>query len=121
MLILGAREMRAGMYVERGAPVSVEDVELLPGDDNDVVVSVGASGICHSDYSLVGGRHLPARPPVVLGHEGCGVVEAVGSKVTRVKPGDRVIAYWPSCGECFFCHHDSSHLCDGLPHVLSTA
>ena len=56
---------------------------------------------------------LPMPPPAILGHEGCGVVEAVGPAVTRVRVGDRVIgSFIPACGACWFCLRDQSHLCE---------
>ena len=77
--------------------------------------------MCHSDLSMWHGWvRIPL--PIVLGHEGAGTVESVGPEVTRVKPGDRVIAsFVPACGDCFWCLHDQSNLCQmsgqiaGLP------
>lgn len=78
----------------------------------DVVVRVGASGVCHSDLSVLDGT-LPVRPPVLLGHEGAGAVEWVGAAVTRVRPGDRVVAaLTPVCGSCWHCSRQETHLCE---------
>src|SRR5690606_24774783 len=67
---------------------------------------------CHSDYHLVSGATKHPMP-VVAGHEGAGIVEAVGAGVTRIQPGDHVILNWaPECGECFYCQHEKPNLCD---------
>jgi S-(hydroxymethyl)glutathione dehydrogenase/alcohol dehydrogenase len=77
-------------------------------------VHVDASGVCHSDVSAYEGK-VPMGTPLILGHEGTGTVLAVGSDVTRVKPGDRIIAsFVPACGDCYFCLHDQSQLCEGM-------
>jgi S-(hydroxymethyl)glutathione dehydrogenase/alcohol dehydrogenase len=104
--------MRAAIFVGQEQPLSVEDVEQLPPGPKDVVVRVGASGVCHSDLSVVHG-YVPLPPPTILGHEGTGIVEEVGPEVTSVKKGDRVIAaFTPACGLCFWCRHDQSNLCE---------
>jgi S-(hydroxymethyl)glutathione dehydrogenase/alcohol dehydrogenase len=104
--------MRAAVFVGNEQPLSIEDVEpSAPGDD-DVVVEIGASGVCHSDLSVIHG-YLPIPPGVVLGHEGTGRVVEVGTNVSRVAVGDRVVAsFVPACGECWFCLRDQSELCD---------
>src|SRR5437867_1187405 len=103
--------MRAAIFVEPEQPLVLEDVTPEPPGPRDVVVRVGASGVCHSDLSIVHG-YLPIPPGTILGHEGVGEVEAVGTEVTRVEPGDRVIAsFVPACGTCFFCVRDRSNLC----------
>ena len=104
--------MRAAIFVGQEQPLSVEDLEAPPPGPTDVVVRVGASGVCHSDLSVVHG-YVPIPPPVVLGHEGTGIVEEVGKEVTHFKKGDRVIAsFVPACGTCFFCLNDQSNLCE---------
>ena len=86
-------------------------VDLEPPRAGEVLVKVAAAGVCRSDWHLVTGatQHpLPAVP----GHEGAGVVEAVGEGVTHVQPGDPVILNWaPNCGTCFYCLHDRPSLC----------
>jgi Zn-dependent alcohol dehydrogenase len=84
---------------------------LEPPRAGEVLVQVAACGVCHSDYHLLSGatRH-PL--PVVPGHEGAGVVEAVGEGVTQVVPGDHVVLNWaPNCGRCFYCLRDKPNLC----------
>jgi S-(hydroxymethyl)glutathione dehydrogenase/alcohol dehydrogenase len=93
-------------------PLEIEDIKISDPGPHDVVVQVTASGVCHSDVSLWNGS-VPQPPPIVLGHEGTGVIESVGSDVTRVKPGDRVVAaFVPACGECFYCRQGQPYLCD---------
>src|SRR5438067_2074855 len=89
-----------------------DDVEVESPHAGEVKVRMGASGVCHSDLSMQNGT-IMAMPPIVLGHEGAGVVEEVGAGVTNVKPGDHVVISWvPQCGECFFCQHDQGYLCE---------
>jgi len=103
--------MRAALFVGVNEPIEVEEITPLPPGPRDVIVRIGASGVCHSDLSLVDGT-LPFPPPAVLGHEGAGVVEEVGSEVSTVKRGDRVISsFITSCGECWFCEHDLPYVC----------
>jgi S-(hydroxymethyl)glutathione dehydrogenase/alcohol dehydrogenase len=104
--------MRAAVFVGSEQPLVIEEVSPLAPGPRDVVVNVRASGVCHSDLSIVHG-YLPLPPGCILGHEGAGLVEAVGASVTRVKPGDRVIAsFVPACGTCWFCLHEKSNLCE---------
>jgi S-(hydroxymethyl)glutathione dehydrogenase/alcohol dehydrogenase len=103
--------MRAAIFTEQNGPMSVEDVTPVEPGPRDAIVHITASGVCHSDLHVISGA-LPMPPPAILGHEGCGVVEAVGSEVTRVSVGDRVIgSFIPACGHCWFCLRDESHLC----------
>jgi S-(hydroxymethyl)glutathione dehydrogenase/alcohol dehydrogenase len=103
--------MRAAIFT--GDPeLSVEDVTPIEPGPREVIMRIGASGVCHSDVSVTNGT-LPLPPPCILGHEGSGTVEWVGAEVSRVKVGDRVIAsFVASCGSCFFCLHGQSHLCE---------
>src|SRR5436305_5572396 len=78
-------------------------IEVREQRPNEVVVKIGAAGLCHSDVSVINGT-IPFPPPVVLGHEGAGVVEEVGSAVTMVKPGDHVVlTTLGNCGQCEAC------------------
>ena len=78
----------------------------------DVLVRVKASGLCHTDLEVIQGS-LAYPMPIVLGHEGAGVVEEVGAGVTRVRSGDHVILSWnPYCGHCFYCDRDLPILCE---------
>jgi S-(hydroxymethyl)glutathione dehydrogenase/alcohol dehydrogenase len=116
--------MKAALFVGVNEPISVEDVEPLPLGPRDVLVRITASGVCHSDLSLVDGT-LPFPPPAVLGHEGAGVVEEVGEDVTLVKVGQRVISsFIVSCGECWYCGNGMAFVCaetmqfHAKPHAL---
>jgi S-(hydroxymethyl)glutathione dehydrogenase/alcohol dehydrogenase len=103
---------RAAVLHEKDAPLSIENVTLPAPGPREVLVRNHASGLCHTDLEVIQGR-LAYPFPIVLGHEGAGVVEAVGSEVTTVRPGDHVIASWnPACGHCFHCVHDEPVLCE---------
>jgi len=92
--------------------VSIEEVELDAPKADEVLVRVAAAGVCRSDLHLVEGLLGAGRWPMVLGHEGAGVVEAVGERVTHVRPGDRVVfCIIPSCGACRACRSGRPSLC----------
>jgi len=102
--------MKAALHLELNQPLSVEDVTPIDPGSRDVLVRITASGVCHSDLSVINGT-LPAGK-VVLGHEGAGVIEKVGTDVIGLKVGDRVIgSFIPACGVCWYCLHDQSNLC----------
>ena len=104
--------MRAAVLREVNAPLRVEEVELAEPSPGEVAVRLAASGICHSDWNVITGS-TPNPMPVVLGHEGAGVVEAIGEGVNEVAPGDHVVLSWlPSCGRCFYCTRGRGVLCD---------
>src|SRR5436309_9477719 len=104
--------MKAAIYVGDATSLSFEQVKPNPPGPRDVVVRVGASGVCHSDLSIMRG-YAPLPPPMILGHEGVGIVEEVGSEVARVAVGDRVIgSFVAACGTCWYCLRDQSHLCE---------
>jgi S-(hydroxymethyl)glutathione dehydrogenase/alcohol dehydrogenase len=111
--------MRAAVFLAKDELLSVEDVTPTDPGPRDVVVRVAASGVCHSDLSVVDGT-LPGGPQI-LGHEGTGIVEAVGPEVRQVAVGDRVVGtFIPVCGVCWYCLHDQSHLCDQAFPVMFT-
>jgi Zn-dependent alcohol dehydrogenase len=101
-----------GAVLERtGGPLEVTELDLDGPKAEEVLVRLHASGVCHSDQNAIDGT-AEARCPTVLGHEGAGVVEAVGPGVTRVRVGDHVALSWtPSCGECSECLRDLPQLC----------
>ena len=104
---------RAAVVRERGL-LAIEEVRLAPPEQDEVLVRIHAAGVCHSDLHALRGE-LRAEPPLVLGHEGAGVVEAVGSAVTRCKPGDRVVINWlPACECCPTCLNGRHNLCERL-------
>jgi len=95
--------MKAAICYEAGAPLKVEEVTLDEPQVNEVLIKLTASGVCHSDLHFMKGEMYCAMP-VVVGHEGAGIVEKVGPGVTAVQPGDHVILMVSfSCGKCRFC------------------
>jgi S-(hydroxymethyl)glutathione dehydrogenase/alcohol dehydrogenase len=97
---------------DRNKEWSVEDIELDPPKQGEVLVALGGSGLCHSDEHVVTGD-LPTAVPIIGGHEGAGIVEEVGPGVTGLAPGDRVIfSFVPSCGNCRACTSGMGSLCE---------
>ena len=104
-------KIKAAVFYEEGIPFQIEELDLEEPHQGEVLVKVAAAGVCHSDWHLMTGATKHATP-VVPGHEGAGIVAAVGKGVTRVQPGDHVALNWaPNCGECFYCLHDKPSLC----------
>jgi len=109
--------MNAAVLWEQGQPLSVESVELGAPGPGEVLVELRAAGVCHSDLHPARGD-WPMKTPVVLGHEGAGIVREVGASVSRVKPGDRVVFCWaPPCGDCPPCRAGRAVLCDRVEKV----
>jgi S-(hydroxymethyl)glutathione dehydrogenase/alcohol dehydrogenase len=103
----------------RDAGIEIGDIVLPELGPDQVRVRVAAAGICHSDLSMVNGTLRPSFP-LVLGHEASGVVSAVGSAVTRVATGDRVVINWaPPCRRCWFCLNGQPYLCKTVEGVAS--
>jgi len=106
------KTVRAAVVNAVREPIRVESLTLRPPRADEVLVRLGASGVCHSDLHVINGD-LPMPLPTVLGHEGAGVVEAVGAGVRRVKDGDHVVLSWvPYCGSCWYCESGRTHLCE---------
>jgi Zn-dependent alcohol dehydrogenase len=104
-------KIRAAVLERTGGPLEVCELELASPRPEEVLVRLGASGVCHSDYNTIDGT-AETRCPAVIGHEGAGVVEAVGDRVTRVGIGDHVALSWsPACGACTECLRDLPWLC----------
>ncbi|MEE2762772.1 MAG: S-(hydroxymethyl)glutathione dehydrogenase/class III alcohol dehydrogenase [Pseudomonadota bacterium] len=98
-----------------GQPLSVEEVEVMPPQAGEVLVRVVATGVCHTDAFTLSGDDPEGNFPAILGHEGGGIVEAVGEGVTSVEIGDHVIPlYTPECGECKFCRSGKTNLCQKI-------
>ena len=103
--------MQAAVFREVGRPLEVEEIEVAEPNHGEVLVRLFASGVCHSDYHVVVGE-WEAPVPVILGHEGAGVVEAVGAGVERLAVGDHVVLVWGSgCGRCEYCASGRPQLC----------
>ena len=93
--------MRGAVLYEYNKPLKVEEMDLPDPELGQVLVKMMASGVCHSDWHVVKGGWANVPVPTVLGHEGAGIVEAVGPGVTHVNIGDHVIlSWWPFCGLC---------------------
>jgi len=106
-----AIETLAAVLEAPGKDFVVETVQLAPPGPSEVLVRIEASGVCHSDWNAASGASATPMP-AVLGHEGAGVVESVGSAVTRVSPGDKVVLSWlPTCGVCPACMKGDLSLC----------
>lgn len=104
-------KIRGAVLEQVGGPLTVTELELAPPGPGEVLVRLHASGVCHSDYNTIDGTS-ETRTPAVLGHEGAGVVEAVGERVRRVRVGDHVALSWaPWCGQCVECLRGLSQLC----------
>ncbi len=105
--------MKAAVLTELNKDLEIrDDVELGEVGPNDVRVKIASSGVCHSDVSVQNGT-IPSGFPVVLGHEGAGVVQEVGSAVSRVAAGDHVIlSFIPACSICNPCLRQQSYLCE---------
>ncbi|MDK1386198.1 zinc-dependent alcohol dehydrogenase family protein [Sinorhizobium sp. 8-89] len=92
-------------------PLSIEVIDLDPPGPDELLVRIGAAGLCHSDLSVINGDR-PRPVPMALGHEAAGTVEAVGSGVRDIVPGDRVVmSFMPSCGHCLPCAEGRPALC----------
>lgn len=105
-------QARAAVFTAMDEPLRIVDVEVPEPARDEVLLRMAAAGVCHTDLSVKRG-HMRAPAPIVLGHEGAGVVEAVGEDVTAVAPGDHVVVSWvPQCGECFFCQRGQGYLCE---------
>ncbi|HMV71831.1 MAG TPA: Zn-dependent alcohol dehydrogenase [Pseudomonadales bacterium] len=102
--------MKAVIALEHGK-LAVRDVTLDAPRAGEVLVRMAAAGVCHSDLSVLNGT-VPMPLPMVLGHEGSGVVQQLGPGVSGLEVGDHVVlSFIPTCGDCHFCVHHEPHLC----------
>ncbi|MBI4790537.1 MAG: NAD(P)-dependent alcohol dehydrogenase [Chloroflexi bacterium] len=107
-------EINAAVIFETSGKFSLERLQLSEPNDDEVVVRIAGAGICHTDLGARDG-HMPIPPPPsVFGHEGAGVVERVGARVTKVKPGDHVVLTFNSCGACPPCKAGKPSYCVNL-------
>merc|ERR1719228_2893209 len=92
--------------------LKIETIEVDPPKAGEVRIKINATGVCHTDAFTLSGQDPEGLFPVVLGHEGGGIVESVGEGVTSVQPGDHVIPlYTPQCRDCKFCRNPKTNLC----------
>ena len=92
--------------------LKIEEIEVDPPKSGEVRIKIIATGVCHTDAYTLSGADPEGVFPVILGHEGGGIVESVGDNVTSVKPGDHVIPlYIPQCYNCKFCKSTKTNLC----------
>src|SRR6516164_8365967 len=103
---------KAAVVYEPGKRIEIEELDLDRPQDGEVLIRYLYAGLCHSDIHVAHGD-LEARLPMVLGHEGAGIVEEVGPGVTRVKAGDHVVcSFIPNCGTCRYCASGQQSICD---------
>lgn len=108
-------KVKAAVAWEAGKPLSIEEVDLEPPKKGEVLVKLTATGVCHTDAFTLSGDDPEGIFPSILGHEGGGIVEAVGEGVTTLKVGDHVIPlYIPECGVCKFCTSGKTNLCQSV-------
>jgi S-(hydroxymethyl)glutathione dehydrogenase/alcohol dehydrogenase len=106
---------RAAVAWGPGQRLTIEELDLLPPRKGEVLVRIVATGVCHTDAFTLSGKDPEGKFPAVLGHEGGGIVEALGEGVTSVEVGDHVIPlYTPECGECKFCKSGKTNLCQAI-------
>jgi S-(hydroxymethyl)glutathione dehydrogenase/alcohol dehydrogenase len=105
-------QIRAAVLEAFGSPLAVQEIDLAGPGPGEVLVRLLACGVCHTDLYTASGADPSGYAPCVLGHEGCGTVEAIGDGVTSVAPGDRVVTLFsPQCGECVHCRSPKTNLC----------
>ena len=100
----------AAVLRDVGKDWEIIELDLDPPKEGEVLIRFAAAGLCHSDDHLRTGD-IPVRYPIVGGHEGAGIVEEVGTGVSRLKPGDHVVcSFLPTCGHCRFCASGMTNL-----------
>jgi S-(hydroxymethyl)glutathione dehydrogenase/alcohol dehydrogenase len=105
-------KIRAAVLERFGEPLVVQDVELAAPKAGEALVRLHACGVCHTDMYTASGVDPSGYAPCVLGHEGAGIVEAVGEGVRSVAPGDHVVTLFsPQCGECVNCRSGKTNIC----------
>jgi S-(hydroxymethyl)glutathione dehydrogenase/alcohol dehydrogenase len=105
-------KIRAAVLEEFAQPLVVQEIDLADPRAGEVLVRLEACGVCHTDLYTASGADPSGYAPTVLGHEGAGIVEAIGEGVDSVKPGDRVLTLFsPQCRECLHCRSDRTNLC----------
>lgn len=108
-----ANAVRAAVVRQKGGPFAIEQLQLEGPRADEVLVKVIATGMCHTDM-VVRDQVYPVPQPIVLGHEGAGVVEKVGAGVVKVRPGDHVVLTFMSCGRCRLCEQGRPSNCENF-------
>ena len=103
-------EIKAAVIFEKSGPFSIEQLQISDPNDDEVLVRIVGSGVCHTDLGAREG-YLPIPLPSVFGHEGAGIIEKVGAGVTKVAPGDQVVLSWGCCGKCTSCKSGKDSYC----------
>jgi len=113
--------MKAAVLYEQGKPLVVEDLTIDDPKENEILIRLEAVGVCHSDLHFIKGD-MPVPTPVVMGHEGCGVVEKVGPGVKNISEGDKVITMVSfSCGGCRYCAEGRPTRCSENLNIMMMA
>jgi S-(hydroxymethyl)glutathione dehydrogenase/alcohol dehydrogenase len=108
-------KVKAAVAFQAGKPLSIETVELQGPRDNEVLIEIKATGVCHTDAFTLSGADPEGLFPTILGHEGAGVVVEVGKNVKTLQPGDHVIPlYTPECRQCEYCLSQKTNLCQAI-------
>lgn len=105
----------AAVVREKGGKFNLETVSLDEPREDEVLVKIIATGTCHTDMAVRDQQTGPTPYPIILGHEGSGIVEKIGSNVSNVKPGDHVVLTFGSCGECSTCQNGKPTYCENFP------
>ncbi|XP_006152234.1 alcohol dehydrogenase 4 [Tupaia chinensis] len=109
---------KAAIAWEAGKPLCIEEVEVAPPKAHEVRIKVVATSLCQTDAHIIDPKFKATLFPIILGHEGAGIVESIGPGVTNFKPGDKVIPlYAPQCKKCKFCLSPLTNLCEKLSKV----
>ena len=108
-------DVKAAVAFEKGKQLVIETVQLEGPQDGEVLVELKATGICHTDEFTLSGADPEGAFPVILGHEGAGIVVEIGKGVTSLRPGDHVIPlYTPECRQCEYCLNPKTNLCQAI-------
>src|SRR5580765_445203 len=111
---------KAAVLTGVNQPLEIRDIEVEAPHAGEVMVRMGASGVCHSDLSIQNGTLMGAFP-MVLGHEGAGEIVELGDGVDGLAVGDHVVVSWvPQCGQCYFCIHGQAYLCEAGALAMAT-
>ena len=96
------------------SPLKIEEIAIPQINENEVLIKINACGICHTDLHIIEGELPPVKMPIIPGHQIIGVVEKIGSKVTKFKVGDKIGVPWlySTCGKCEFCVRGKENLCN---------